>query len=123
MGVVTIGCANDNQGNHFVLDSLMSTRYPLGPILIELSYGLAGRRMALRAEWVPCLQKEEADALTDGETRHFTAMLFIDVKIEEVKFGVLTEVLAAIELYFAELEAARAKAKSLRVQGLGVPNK
>ena len=37
-GLVTVGCATDNQGNSFLLDRLMATRYPLGLILIELSY-------------------------------------------------------------------------------------
>ena len=33
-GVVTIGSATDNLGNHFLLDRLMTTFCPLGLILI-----------------------------------------------------------------------------------------
>ena len=50
-GVVTVGCATDNQGNHFLLDKLMTTKYPLGLILIDLAHQLSARRMALRADW------------------------------------------------------------------------
>ena len=53
--MITIGCATDNQGNSFLFDKLMTTRYPFGLILIELSLQLSLRRMALRAEWVPRL--------------------------------------------------------------------
>ena len=56
-------------------------------------------------------------------TRHFSIALRIDIKIEELKFGVLTELLPLGELYFVEVDAARPKAKSLRVQRLGEPNK
>ena len=70
-GLLTIGCATDNQGNSFLMDKLLTTKFPLGLILIELSYQLARRRMALRAEWVPRLQNEEADALTNGEYHAF----------------------------------------------------
>ena len=37
-GVVTVGCPTDNQGNHFLFDKLMTTKYPLGLILIELAH-------------------------------------------------------------------------------------
>ena len=59
----------------------MATRYPPGLILIELSFQLAVRRMALRADWVPRLQNEEADALTNGDTRHFSEDLEVKVDL------------------------------------------
>ena len=52
--------------------SAETTRYPLGFSLIELSFQLAVRRMAPRVDWVPRLQNEEADALTNGDMRHFS---------------------------------------------------
>ena len=55
-GLITIGCHTDNQGNSYLLDKLITTRYPLAVVLIELSTQLALRRMAMRAEWVPRMQ-------------------------------------------------------------------
>ena len=114
-GLITIGCATDNQGNSFLLDRLMTTRYPLGLILIELSHQLALRRMALRAEWVPRLQNEEADALTNGEYHAFSKRNRIPVDLEKLHFGVLTELLASGEAYFKEVEEAKRQARERRL--------
>ena len=64
-GLITLGCLTDNQGNSFLLDKLMTTSYPLGLVLIELAWQCSRRRIALRAEWVPRLQNEEANDLTN----------------------------------------------------------
>jgi hypothetical protein len=113
-GVVTVGCATDNQGNHFLLDWLMTTKYPLGLMLIELAHQLSARRMALRAEWVPRLQNEEADALTNSDFRHFRAENRIHVALESLRFGVLDRLLGSGEAYFAETEAAKLAYKERR---------
>ena len=118
-GLVTVGCATDNQGNSFLLDRLMTTRYPLGLILIELSYQLAVRRMALRADWVPRLQNEEADALTNGDFRHFSSELEVKVDLESLKFGVLDRLLRVGEAYFLEVEAARSQEKIRKARDPG----
>ena len=36
-GLVTPGCGTDNQGNTFLVDKLMTTKYPLGVVLMELA--------------------------------------------------------------------------------------
>ena len=116
-GIVTIGCATDNQGNSFLMDKLLTTKFPLGLILIELSYQLARRRMALRAEWVPRLQNEEADALTNGEYHAFDPDRRVEVRLEDLNFGVLNELLATGESYVEEVEKAKAEARADRAQG------
>jgi hypothetical protein len=97
----------------------MTTRYPLGLILIELSYQLAVRRMALRADWVPRLQNEEADALTNGDFRHFSDELEVKVDFESLKFGVLDRLLRVGEAYFLEVEAARSQEKIRKARDPG----
>ena len=110
-GLFTIGCATDNQGNSFLLDRLMTTKYPLGLILIELSCQLAARRMALRADWVPRLQNEEADALTNSDFRHFSPAQRVGVDLAKVEFLVLDRLLASGEEYFEQVEAAKEREK------------
>ena len=127
-GLVTFGCATDNQGNSFLVDRLMTTKYPLGIILVELLHQLALRRAALRARWVPRLENEEADALTNSDFRHFSAALRVKVDIENLPFGVLPKLLEHGEDYVAELETlklAKAKghdgaAKRRRIKGEGL---
>ena len=67
-GLLTVGCATDNQGNAFLVDRLMTTKYPFGVILIELCHQLPLRQAVLRAQWVPRDQNEEADALTNSDS-------------------------------------------------------
>ena len=62
--------------------------------------------MALRAEWVPRLQNEEADALTKFDFRHFKTKNRIDVSLESLRF--------AVEGYLAEVEAAKIAYKKQR---------
>ena len=86
-GLITVGCGTDNQGNSFLVDRLMTTKYPLGVILVELCHQLNLRHAALRARWIPREQNEEADALTNSDFRHFSADLRIPVLLEEMPFG------------------------------------
>ena len=36
--LISLTCSTDNQGNSFLLDKLLTTRYPLGVILMELAH-------------------------------------------------------------------------------------
>ena len=89
MGLATLSCGTDNQGNSYLLDKLMTTKYPLGIVLIELACQLGLRRACLHARWIPRLQNEEADALTDGEFDHFDHKLRIPVELDKLKFLVM----------------------------------
>ena len=71
------------------------------------------RRLVLRAKWLPRLQNEEADALTNLDFRHFDPAKRIPVEIDSLKFGVLHELFAEGEAYISELEKARELQKSL----------
>ena len=115
-GLVTIGCATDNQGNSFLLDKLMTTAYPLGLVLIELSYQLSKRRIAMRAEWVPRLQNEEADALSNSDSRHFREENRVRVDLATLDFGVLPQLLKLGEDYAEQVARARESDRQRRVQ-------
>ena len=113
-GWVTIGCGTDNQGNSFLVDKLLTTKFPLGVILMEVAHQLHLRRAILRAEWVPRLQNEEADALTNGDFRHFTASNRIQVDFGKLKFGVLDALLKEGLDYYDEVEARKAAHKKAK---------
>ena len=92
-GLATLTCGTDNQGNTFMLDKLMTTKYPLAVVLMELACQLGRRRAALHARWIPRLQNEEADALTNEEFHHFDAKLRIPVNLGDLGFVVMDELL------------------------------
>ena len=119
-GVVTFACGTDNRGNSFLLDRMLTTKYPLGLILIELSHQLRLRNAALQARWIPRLQNEEADALTNWDFRHFDKKLRIVVPDEDLSsldFGILPRLLATGEAYLAELSVAKEQAKAESAAG------
>ena len=88
-GYITLGCGTDNRGNTFLLDGLHTTKFPLGVVLMELAHQMRRRNAVLRASWLPRLQNEEADALTNSDFRHFNPELRIAVALPGPTFGIL----------------------------------
>ena len=113
-GFVTFGCGTDNQSNSYLMDKLMTTKFPLGAILMELAHQLSRRRAVLRARWLPRLQNEEADSLTNGDFRHFNPENRIPVSLETLQFGVLDGLLEEGQQFYTEVEEQRAAEKVAR---------
>ena len=103
LGSVLLTCGTDNQGNRYLMDKLLTTKYPLGVVLMELSTQLGRRGATLRADWIPRLQNEEADALTYSDFRHFDAAKRIAVDLSDLKFHVLNHVFDNGDNYLKEL--------------------
>ena len=122
--LITMTCSTDNQGNSFLLDRLLTTRYPLGVILMELAHQMKLRRMLLRARWVPRLQNQEADDLTNDEFRHFDPKKRIRVELKDLKFRIMEQLFAVGDDYIKALESTRnsEKRKAERVKEGGIAN-
>ena len=71
--LISLTCGTANQSNSYLLDKMLTTKYPLGVILMELAHQMRRRRLILRARWLPRLQNEEADQLTNNEFHNFDA--------------------------------------------------
>ena len=109
--LVSLTCSTDNQGNSFLLDRLLTTKYPLGIVLMELAHQMKRRRLLLRARWLPRLHTQEADDLTNDEFRHFDKEKRIPVDLAKLDFRVMNELFKVGDAYLEELEAHRAAAK------------
>ena len=120
VGLATLTCGTDNQGNSFLLDKLMTTKYPLGIVLMELACQLGRRRAALHARWIPRLQNEEADALTNEDYRHFNMSMRIPVDLNTLPFVVMKELFEVGDAYVEEVnrlkELAKMEAKNPSLQ-------
>ena len=99
-----------------MLDKLMTTKFPLGVILMELSCQLGLRRACLHARWIPRLQNEEADALTNGEFGHFDPAKRIPVNLDDLGFHVLNELFEEGEAYIADLEQLKKDEKAKKAR-------
>ena len=56
----------DNRGNSYIIARMMTTKFPLCAVLMELTEQLSARDRWLRLAWAPRQQNEEADALTNA---------------------------------------------------------
>ena len=81
---------------------------------MEVACQLGLRNATLRANWLPRLQNEEADALTNSDFRHFSVARRIPVKLDELRFLVLNDLFKVGDDYIAELETLKAQAKRTR---------
>ena len=123
LGSVTMTCGTDNQGNMFLMDKLLTTKYPLGVVLMELAAQLGRRAATLRADWIPRLQNEEADALTNWDFRHFDERKRIHVNLEQLDFLVMGELFDAGDRYLSDLEELRSKTKAVKSAMGGEPRR
>ena len=94
---------------------------------MEISCQLGRRQAAMRANWIPRLQNEESDALTNSDFYHFPEDKRIPVDLDTLPFIVLRELFDVGEAYVeerAELKAAEKKRKgSSGLFGEGAKNK
>ena len=109
--LITMSCSTDNQGNSFLLDRLLTTKYPLGVILMQLAHEMRRRRLLLRARWLPRLQNQEADDLTNYEYHHFDPKKRIPVDLGNLGFELMDSLFAAGDEYMADLDKIRATIK------------
>ena len=105
-----------------MLDKLMTTKFPLGVVLMELACQLRIRRACLHARWIPRLQNEEADALTNGEFDAFDPALRIDVDLKQLGFVVMDDLFEEGESYVSELAELK-KAEDLKRASSGGTSK
>ena len=109
--LISLTCSTDNQGNSYLLDRMLTTRYPLGVVLMELAHQMKLRRMVLRARWLPRDENQEADDLTNYEYRHFDPAKRIPVDLSKLGFDLMDSLLRHGDEYMADLERERASEK------------
>ena len=84
---------------------------------MEVSHQCRLRGIALRANWVPRLENQEADDLTNMEFKAFDMRNRIDVDLNDLNFGVLRELFEVGDAYVSELEAQKAAHKAASSEG------
>ena len=94
-GSLTISGTTDNLGNKAVVSRLMTTKYPLVAVLMELAAQLLQRGQMLNLNWAPRLQNLEADALSNADYRGFDAARRVRVNVGAHPWIVLPDMLAA----------------------------
>ena len=121
---ISLSCGTDNQGNAYLLDKMLTTKFPLGVLLMELSHQMRRRRAVLRAHWLPRLQNEEADQLTNENFMNFSPENRVPVELDKLDFAYLPRLLGEGEAYMEDLDRQREANKRAREAGnVGVEKK
>ena len=79
---------------------------------MEVAFQCRRRNLTLRADWVPGLEKQEADDLANLEFKSFDMAERLDVELERLDFGVLPYLFSVGDDYMQELDAIRLEAKA-----------
>ena len=79
--------------------------------MMELAHQMRRRRLVLRARWLPRLQNDEADQLTDMDFRHFDPKKRIPVSLECPGFQILPELFEAGGKYPETLNRLKSDSK------------
>ena len=71
----------------------------------------------MRADWVPRLENQEADDLTNLEFKSFDLDKRIAVDLDKLEFGVLRQLFEVGDAYVQELADLKAKSKASEADG------
>ena len=86
---------------------------------MELAVQIGLRNATLRANWLPRLQNEEADALTNSDFRHFDSSKRVEVDLDQLNFVILNDLFAEGDAYTAELAALKLQEKERKASAAG----
>ena len=84
----------DNLGNSYIVDRLMSTKFPLDVWLMELAVQQNLRNVQFHLAWHPREQNVEADALSNRDFNGFDpAKRIVFKSLEDLPFVVVPELM------------------------------
>jgi hypothetical protein len=113
MGWCSCSGATDNQGNSFVVSKLMSTKFPLTLLLMELAEQLRSRGLELHLTWLPRELNQPADDLSNMCFDKFKEANRIHVVGTDIKFLVMHELARESQLMFENIKAVKSKRQLL----------
>ena len=100
--------ATDNRGNSNLVERLLTTKFPLCILLMELAMQVQVRGADLRLHWLPRLQNEEADSLTNGDYSRFDSRLCLRFDLKAFKGIIMQDLMRAGMDLYEEVRDSRA---------------
>ena len=113
-----LSAGTDNLGNRHLVTRLLTTKFPLCVVLMQLAWTLHCRDLELRLDWLPRLQNREADALTNGDFSGFSADLRIEIEPEELLEDQFKDLMEKGAELFDEVKELRRKRKEGMMKSL-----
>ena len=112
-----MGGTTDNQGNSYAGSRLMTTRFPLNAVLMEIAARMCGRNVALDLRWAPRDQNFEADELSNSIKHRFNPLNEVKIKVEELDFLVLPEMLKKGRKLYEAVQAGKEQRRAAKQAG------
>eukprot|EP00435_Cladocopium_sp_Y103_P023419 s974_g5.t1 len=106
-----MSAGTDNLGNRHLVTRLLTTKFPLCIVLMQLAWTLHTKDLELRLDWLPRLQNREADALTNGDFSGFDPSLGVEVEPENLLEDQFKELLDSGGELYKEVVELRKKRK------------
>ena len=114
--IVVVPALTDNQTNGRVLNKLMTTRFPLSAVVMELAEEMKGRGLIAEVAWAPRSTNEEADALSRGVTDGFDAALRAEVDLSTASWHIFDAALLWGQAFFDEYGHRKADVRQDRAR-------
>ena len=93
----------DNQGNSHALNRLMTSKFPLVCVIMEIATVLDDNDWRMEVEWTPREQNAEADALANGDYGAFMLQQRITADPAAMQWTVLDKAMADGLKFYEEL--------------------
>jgi hypothetical protein len=99
----------DNLGNAYVVNKLMTTKFPLNGVLMQLATTLARKGLWLDLRWAPREDNVFADQLTNEDFQNFDPSKRLDIEWDDIPTDMLDKLVKAMEGFHEEVEKQRAR--------------
>ena len=107
LGSCSVTGMTDNYGNAHIIQKGMSTKWPIAPLIIELSEQLRHRKLDLRLTWIRRDKNTLADELSNLDFSNFDPARRIQVRPKEIPWLILEEVMTASKDIFDQVVLER----------------
>ena len=101
----------DNQGNQYIVQKGMSTKFPLTLLMMEMSEELRAKKVSATLEWVRRDENQAADDLTNMEFGKFDSSKRCTLSSEEMRWRVLDGLMSQSQLLYEEIEMRKREKK------------
>ena len=116
-GVCWVKAGTDNQSNTYAVSKMMSTKYPLTLLVMELSETLRANGCELNLQWIPRGKNQLADDLTNEKFDHFPGELRRRWIGGDTKWVVLDRMIFKSREFYEDLKLERMEARDRRATG------
>jgi hypothetical protein len=111
-GIAAVTGSTDNQGNSFATAKMLSSKWPLTVLRVELSEQMRAKKMELQLLWRRRDLNQEADDLTNGIYTAFDPARRIEIDPNKIPWIVMNDLMKDSALLYQSICREREDAKA-----------